>query len=103
VIIDGASEMTGFLNVDHADFAINALIVTSRQRPAIQPTLVLQPQRIDSNHLLPFLNAYLTSSGISIDDAALFGATAHFAKQVVGGVRSPRSWQGSSPKNWFRR
>jgi hypothetical protein len=43
----------------------------------------LQPQLIDSNHLLPFLNAYLSAAGVTIEDSALYGATAQFAQQMV--------------------
>jgi hypothetical protein len=82
VILDGASEMTGVLDPNRADFTINALLVTSRRQEHIEPTTILHPQRIDSNHLLPFLNAYLAKSGTQLDDATLYRSTLRLAEMV---------------------
>jgi hypothetical protein len=55
----------------------NALLITSRdQEEDFGPNLTIEPQRIDANRLLPFINAYLTASAQSeLADSDLFDAS----------------------------
>ena len=67
VIVDGISEMLrgcpGPVTVRPAnpDFPINALIFTSREIENFNEEVNIRPQRIDSTHLLGFINSYLTA------------------------------------------
>jgi hypothetical protein len=80
VIIDGASEMPAFTKgggarVDET-FPACALIVTARSCEPFRPggyTDIL-PQRIDSDHLIPFMNTYLAHLDVQIDDSRLYEA-----------------------------
>jgi len=93
VILDGVSEMVTSVESDgsarrqHPDFGVNALVVTSRSNePGFMADLTLEPMRIDSNHLLPFMNAYLAEAGAtSLTDYELFDASRRLAKIAVSG------------------
>ncbi len=96
VILDGFSEMTydaqapgeSRARLGHPDFPVNALVVTSRANPPAgdQPDVRIQPLRIDSNHLLPFMNAYLSNAGATLADRELYEACRKLA-EVVGSNR----------------
>jgi HEAT repeat protein len=96
VILDGFSEMTydaqapgeSRARLGHPDFPVNALVVTSRANPLAgdQPDVRIQPLRIDSNHLLPFMNAYLSNAGATLADRELYEACRRLA-EVVGSNR----------------
>jgi HEAT repeat protein len=92
VILDGVSEMPqepGTASQDwitpyDPDFPVNALIVTSRTPEffAQGRNTDVSPMRIDSNHLLPFMNAYLAKDGQGIDDVALYDSCRRLAVMV---------------------
>ena len=82
VILDGVSEIDAAaliptwdgLSFGDPDFPVPALIVTSRN-PDLMDSGVqidIRPMRIDSNHLLPFMNAYVSQARIKLADADLF-------------------------------
>ena len=91
VIIDGLSELdnaTGPLSL-HPDFPVAALILTSRSHKVwVEAVHVdVEPLRIDSNHLLQFMNAYLGTETEVLDDAELYEACRQLAT-LVGKDRS---------------
>lgn len=80
VIVDGASEMPAFTKENGArldeTFPACALIVTARSCQPFREggyTDIL-PQRIDSDHLIPFMNTYLAHLNVQIDDSRLYEA-----------------------------
>ena len=88
VILDGASEMTIFNKQDRAKlqetFPACALIVTARNTELFGEggyTDIL-PQRIDSDHLIPFLNAYLSHLNVEVDDSRLYEACRRLSLMV---------------------
>jgi hypothetical protein len=89
VILDGVSEigilatspvLQGLASRD-PDFPLAALIITSRSAEFLNsgPTFDVRPMRIDSNHLLPFTNAYLSFADVTLDDVELFEACKRIA------------------------
>jgi HEAT repeat protein len=91
VVIDGLSELDNAPSALplHPDFPVAALIVTSRSNRIWSDAVHvdIEPLRIDSNHLLPFMNAYLASETEVLDDAELYEACRHLAR-LVGKDRS---------------
>jgi HEAT repeat protein len=89
VILDGLSEMQASpadgANPQSPHFPANALVITSRDEAReFGPNPVIEPQRIDSNHLLPFINTYMTAAGqVEITDSDLFDATRRLAELVT--------------------
>ncbi|MGA3025259.1 MAG: HEAT repeat domain-containing protein [Bryobacteraceae bacterium] len=91
IILDGLSEMPasppepGIANPQNPDFPANALLITSRdEEREFAPKLTIEPQRIDTNHLLPFINAYLTEAGQNaLTDSELFDASRRLAELVT--------------------
>lgn len=87
VILDGLSEMSlkpspDAARLENPNFPVNALIVTSRD-DSIRRDLTIEPQRIDSNHLLSFINSYLVEAGqTQLTDAELFDASRRLANLV---------------------
>ncbi|MEM9484279.1 MAG: HEAT repeat domain-containing protein, partial [Cyanobacteria bacterium P01_F01_bin.116] len=67
IIVDHLSEMTEAtrkqIRPDLPSFAINALIVTSRDEELLNTVTktVIKPMRIEGNHIASFMEAYLTS------------------------------------------
>lgn len=93
VVLDGLSEIVQEPESDaskearprHPSFAVAALIITSRQHDkALEPLdTVIEPIRLDTDHLLPFLNAYLAAAGrASLTDAELYRACSRLAEMV---------------------
>ena len=59
-------------------------MVTSRADEKINAELIIEPQRIDSTHLLGFINAYLTTaSQTRLDDSQLFESSRRLADLVT--------------------
>ena len=90
VILDGLSEMStlaggpGTAHPQNPDFSVNALLATSRVEEKLAQDATIQPQRIDTNHLLPFINAYLTEAGCEeLTDSELFEASRRLADLVT--------------------
>jgi hypothetical protein len=91
VILDGLSEMPAspaepdVVTLENPEFPANALLITSRdEEPDFWPSTIIEPLRIDTNHLLPFINAYLTGSGRdALTDSELFDASRHLAELVT--------------------
>jgi hypothetical protein len=91
VIQDGLSENVhagpsgSRATFDDALFPGNALLITTRTRPAAQyhPNSVIEPLRIDTDHLLPFMNAYLSSAGLALSDPELFEACRRLSEMVA--------------------
>jgi hypothetical protein len=94
VILDGLSEMVQAPASDASKearprnpaFAVTALIITSRQHDsALEPLdVIIEPMRLDTDHLLPFLNAYLAAAGMNrVSDAALYRACTRLAEMVA--------------------
>jgi hypothetical protein len=88
VVLDGASEMTVFTKQGCAKleetFPACALIVTARNTDLFGEggyTDIL-PQRIDSDHLLPFMNMYLAHLGVAVDDSRLYEACRRLSLMV---------------------
>jgi HEAT repeat protein len=90
VILDGASEMEATavqgpekLGID-SDFPACALIVTARTiDPFTQSVYTdLLPSRIDTEHLSPFMNAYLRQANLELEDANLFEACRRLSVMV---------------------
>ena len=97
VILDGLSEMVEEPGSDatkearprNPAFAVAALIVASRQADkGLEPLdAVIEPMRLDTDHLLPFLNAYLAAAGKAhLTDAELYRACSRLA-DLVGAER----------------
>jgi hypothetical protein len=93
VILDGLSEMAQAegtptaerLTPQHPEFPVAALAITSRQlADAPEPVDIrIEPDRLDTDHLLPFLNAYLTAAGKAhLTDAELYRACSRLAEMV---------------------
>ena len=93
VILDGLSEMVQEPESDaskearprNPSFTVAALIITSRQLDnALEPLdVVIEPLRLDTDHLLPFLNAYLAAAGKArLTDAELYRACSRLAEMV---------------------
>jgi HEAT repeat protein len=80
VIMDGVSEMKVFTKCHgprlEESFPACALIVTARSTdPFGEGGYVdILPQRIDSDHLIPFMNTYLAHLNVRIDDSGLYEA-----------------------------
>ena len=93
VILDGVSEMPHegvvaaeeWESVKHPDCPVNALVVTSRVNDTFAqgPNIDIAPLRIDANHLLPLMNAYLHKAGLHLDDVTLFESCRRLAA-IVG-------------------
>ena len=90
VILDGLSEMLDAsvspisARPENPEFPVNAMIVTSRRDEMLNQQLTLEPGRIDSSHLLAFINAYLTEAGqTEMSDADLFDASRRLAGLVT--------------------
>lgn len=91
VVLDGLSEMPASVTqpnaaiVQNPDFPAMALLITSREEElGGGADLVIEPQRIDTNHLLPFMNAYLAAAGQGgLTDAELFDASRRLAELVT--------------------
>jgi hypothetical protein len=90
VILDGFSEMpraaarADTARPENPDFPVNALIVTSRVDEKLSRDGTIEPLRIDSNHLLPFINAYLAAAGqASLSDSEMFEASRRLADLVT--------------------
>ena len=90
VIMDGLSEMVdtstgpGTARPEHPEFPVNALVVTSRGDEKLTADLTIEPQRIDSTHLLVFINSYLTEAGQKqLTDSDLFEASRRLAELVT--------------------
>jgi HEAT repeat protein len=83
VILDGLTEMAvspadpSVANARNPEFPANALLITARNEAEdFGPTTIIEPQRIDSNHLLPFINVYLAEAGqVALTDSELFDAS----------------------------
>ncbi len=96
VILDGLSEMDDSaddknwknFNTLGSDLAISALLVTSRGANSLGFVWHsdMRPMRVDSNRLLPFMNAYLSQAKITLPDSELFDACRRLAL-LVGGER----------------
>jgi HEAT repeat protein len=121
VIVDGLSEMSYESSAPlilEPDFPVAALVVTSRS-PTLWAEGVhcdLEPLRIDSNHLLPFMNAYVGKAIRPLADSELYGACKGLA-DLVGSHRSitpllaklyaeqlakrdpAKTWQNELPEN----
>lgn len=92
VILDGISEMPGDASAasqdwdvaDDPEFPVNALVLTSRTRELFSGGLNvdISPVRIDTNHLLPFMNAYLANGGQRLDDITLYESCRRLAAMV---------------------
>jgi HEAT repeat protein len=88
VLLDGASEMTVFTKQGSGKleetFPACALIVTARNTDLFGEggyTDIL-PQRIDSDHLLPFMNIYLAHLSVEVDDSRLYEACRRLSLMV---------------------
>jgi hypothetical protein len=94
VVLDGLSEMPASppgpaaANVQNPDFPANALLITSRDaEKEFGPRPIIEPQRIDANHLLPFINAYLSAAGQAhLTDSELFDASRRLSELVTMGT-----------------
>lgn len=90
VIVDHLSEMSEAtreqIHPDLPEFIINALIVTSRDENSISEVnrSVLQPIRIEGNHISAFMGAYLTQVGKRdlFTDAEFFAACSRLSDMV---------------------
>src|SRR4030095_5878782 len=90
IIIDGLSEMTLGPGVSlplHPDFPVSSLIITSRSESLwSDPTHTdIRPRRIDRDHLLPFMNAYLGRSAQSLTDGDIWDACKRLCERVGNG------------------
>ena len=90
VILDGLSEMVhaptgpGTVRPENPDFPVNALVVTSREDEMLNQELTVEPQRIDSTHLLVFINSYMTEAGQNLlTDSELVEASRRLADMVT--------------------
>ena len=90
VVLDGLSEMpSGLPGADRArpgnpDFLVSSLVVTSRDDEDLSQDLTIEPLRIDSTHLLGFINSYLTEEGLTqLPDSDLFEASRRLADLVT--------------------
>lgn len=91
VILDGLSEMAHSTasptaaRPQNPGFPVNALIATSRSHERnLQPDLIIEPLRIDNNHLLPFINTYLSKAGHQeLTDSELFEASRRLSDLVT--------------------
>ncbi len=90
VILDGQSEMFSDPQVTaservrptHPEFPVAAFVITTRTEIR-GATITIQPRRLDSDHLLPFMNAYLTQAGISaLKDSELYRACGRLAEMM---------------------
>jgi hypothetical protein len=96
VILDGVSEMirdpaavdAHSARYENPEFPVNAMVVTARTEiwTFQQPDATVQPRRIDSNHLLPFMNAYLSQAGLALADYDIYDGCKRLA-QMVGPER----------------
>jgi HEAT repeat protein len=92
VFLDGVSEMPHergawteeWESVKHPDFPVNALVLTSRVEDTFADGINfdIAPLRIDTNHLLPFMNAYLGKAGRRLDDVTLYESCRRLAAMV---------------------
>jgi hypothetical protein len=100
VILDGLSEMTQESQGDETkralprnpEFPAKALVITSRQgADDLEPIdITIEPMRIDPDHLIPFLNAYLsTAQKALLTDANLYSACNRLADMVSKGRGIP--------------
>lgn len=94
VILDGVSEMPSsppgpaVANAQNPDFPANALLITSRdEEREFGPKPIIEPRRIDANHLIPFINAYLGAAGqTKLTDSELFDASRQLSEIVTKGT-----------------
>lgn len=93
VILDGASEMNQLAGVNQsgpridAGFPAAALIATARSTEAFSAGTYtdIYPQRIDTEHLSPFMNAYLATVHLNIEDEKLYDACRRLSLMVGRG------------------
>ena len=90
VVLDGVSEMPALTEgpesarPENPDFMIGALVVTSRRSEPLAPDAIITPQRIDNDHLIPFINAYLTSAvRHGLTDSQIYEASRRLADLVT--------------------
>jgi HEAT repeat protein len=92
VVVDGLSEMNLGTETPlplHPEFSVAALIITSRS-PSLWADVNhadIQPRRIDRDHLLPFMNAYLGKASQSLKDDEVWDACKQLSV-LVGTGRS---------------
>jgi hypothetical protein len=92
VIVDGLSEMSPETDTPlplHPEFPVAAMIITSRSESlwANVSHTDIRPRRIDRDHLLPFMNAYLGKASQSLRDDEVWDA----CKQLSALVGTGRS------------
>ncbi len=90
VLLDGVSEMetdpessAAFQGLTtQPNFPASALIMTTRGR-APASTILVEPGRLDRNHLLPFVSAYLARANLAhLPDATIYQVCARLADMV---------------------
>jgi HEAT repeat protein len=95
VVLDGLSEfaspvckLAGLL-ANNIDLPIAALLVTSRLREGIEADVEISPCRVDKQHLVAFMSAYVGQAGArDIKDAVLFEACQRLARMLDGSLGS---------------